>query len=252
MKTQKNITMKTLNIILVFAFVCTSLFAVAQAKQTTVKVYGNCGMCKSHIEKAAKEAGATSAVWNKDTKVLSLKFDASKTDSKKIQTKIAEAGYDTQDATATKEAYDKLDECCQYDRKVAAKPTSKVESKNCCNNMASCTKGDCTSCDNCKDCAKDCCKNGCTKSCCKTASTTVKADSKNCCNNMVNCTKGDCASCDNCKDCAKDCCKNGCTKSCCKPASTTVKADLYQKAKSFTLNVVNGKVVSNTASCCVK
>lgn len=202
-KTQKIITMKTLNIILVLAFVCTSLFAAAQAKQTTVKVYGNCGMCKKHIETAAKEAGATSAVWNKDTKVLSLKFDASKTDTKKIQTKIAEAGYDTQDATATKEAYDKLDECCQYDRKVAAKPTSKVESKNCCNNMASCAKGDCASCDNCKDCAKDCCKNGCTKSCCKTA-------------------------------------------------STTVKADLYQRAKSFTLNVVNGKVVSNTASCCVK
>lgn len=195
--------MKTLNIILVLAFVCTSLFAVAQAKQTTVKVYGNCGMCKKHIETAAKEAGATSAVWNKDTKVLSLKFDASKTDSKKIQTKIAEAGYDTQEVTATKEAYDKLDECCQYERKIAAKPTSKVNSKNCCNNMASCTKGDC-------------------------------------------------ASCNNCKDCAKDCCKNGCTKSCCKSATTTVKADLYQNAKGFSLNVVNGKVVSNTTSCCVK
>jgi mercuric ion binding protein len=224
--------MKTLNIILVLAFVCTSLFAVAQAKQTTVKVYGNCGMCKKHIETAAKEAGATSAVWNKDTKVLSLKFDASKTDSKKIQTKIAEAGYDTQDATATKEAYDKLDECCQYDRKEVAKPTSKVDSKNCCANMASCTKGDCASCSNCKDCAKDCCKNGCTKSCCKPA-TTVKADSKNCCSDKVSCTK--------------DCCKSTTVNN-----SASDKSASHSQVKSLTFTTVNGDVVANTAYCCAK
>jgi hypothetical protein len=163
--------MKTLNIILVIAFVCTSLFAVAQAQETTVKVYGNCGMCKKHIETAAKEAGAAAAVWNKDTKILSLKFDASKTDSKKIQAKIAAAGYDTQDATATKEAYNKLDECCQYERKAAAKPTSKVDSNNCCKDMASCA-----SCNNCKDLAKDCCKGACTKSCCKPTNSPVNTD----------------------------------------------------------------------------
>ena len=134
------------------------MVTMAQAsKQATVKVYGNCGSCKKHIETAAKEAGATSAVWNKDTKFLTLKFDASKTDSKKIQQKVAAAGYDTQDATATKEAYDKLDECCQYERK-AAKPTSMSNNKNCCVDMASCTTKNCSNCNTDKACSSNCCQ----------------------------------------------------------------------------------------------
>ncbi len=165
----KNYKMKILNIILTIAFVCTSVFAKAQTKQETIKVYGNCNACKKHIETAAKEAGATSAIWNKDTKVLSLKFDASKTDSKKIQAKVAEVGYDTQDATATKEAYDKLDDCCKYERKVATKTTSMISHKNGCVNMACCNTSNCTTCNNYKDCSKDCCTNECTKSGCQLA-----------------------------------------------------------------------------------
>ena len=152
--------MKTQNIILVISFLFMSLVTMAQAKEETLKVYGNCGTCKSHIEKAAKEAGATSAVWNKDTKFLTLKFDASKTNSKKIQQKVAEAGYDTQDASATKEAYDKLDECCQYERK-AAKPTSMISHKNCCIDMSNCVTECSTHCatENCTICSysKACC-----------------------------------------------------------------------------------------------
>ena len=170
--------MKTQNIILVIAFLFLSLVTTAQAKQETVKVYGNCGMCKSHIEKAAMQAGATSAVWNKNTKFLTLKFDASKTDSKKIQEKVADAGYDTQDATSNKEAYDNLDECCKYERKVATKTTSINNAKNCCSDMASCTKTTGTTCDKCKDCSKDCCKNGCAKSCCKSTTTSNTASDK--------------------------------------------------------------------------
>lgn len=182
---QKHYKMKTLNIILVIAFVCTSIFAMAQAKQETVKVYGNCNSCKKHIETAAKEAGATSAVWNKDTKVLSLKFDAAKTDSKKIQAKVAAAGYDTQDATATKEAYDKLDECCQYERKTAAKPTSMISNKNNCTDMACCTKANCTTCNNSKACSKDCGTADCTKNCCTTSTTSNSASDKSTLHNQI-------------------------------------------------------------------
>ncbi|MBC7721949.1 MAG: heavy-metal-associated domain-containing protein [Pedobacter sp.] len=150
--------MKTQNIILTIAFIFISIVTMAQASnQATVKVYGNCSSCKKHIETAAKEAGATSAVWNKDTKFLTLKFDASKTDSKKIQQKVAAAGYDTQDATSTKEAYDKLDECCQYERK-AAKPTSMISNKNCCIDMASCTTQNCSNCTTDKACSSNCCQ----------------------------------------------------------------------------------------------
>lgn len=110
--------MKRKNIILTIALAFFTFTINAQTVKTeTIKVYGNCAQCRSHIQKAASAAGATVAKWNVDTKILTVSYDATKTDSKKIQAKIAEAGYDTQDATASDAAYNKLDECCQYDRK---------------------------------------------------------------------------------------------------------------------------------------
>ena len=93
----------------------------AQTKEETIKVSGNCGTCKKKIEKAATAAGASFASWDKSTKILDVKYDAAKTNEKKIQESIAAAGYDTQDVKATEEAYKKLDECCQYDRKAVKK-----------------------------------------------------------------------------------------------------------------------------------
>ena len=103
-------------LLLSLAFSLTSLFVFAQ-NPTTIKVAGNCGMCKKHIEKAAKEAGATAANWDKVSKVLTVSFDAGKTSTDKIETSVAAAGYDTEHKQASEEAYKKLDECCQYDRK---------------------------------------------------------------------------------------------------------------------------------------
>lgn len=90
-------------------------------KSETFKVWGNCGMCKSTIEKAAKEAGATTAVWNKATKMLKVAYAERVTTNAKIQEKIAAAGYDTKDFTAPDAAYNELPECCQYERKAAKK-----------------------------------------------------------------------------------------------------------------------------------
>ena len=101
--------------------VAMALFAFAvnaqSIKSDTLKVYGNCAQCRSHIQKAAKAGGASVASWNVDTKVLTISFDQTKTSSQKIQAKIAEAGYDTRDVRASDAAYNHLDECCQYDRK---------------------------------------------------------------------------------------------------------------------------------------
>ena len=117
--------MKTLSLVAVILFsiinINTTTAQTAQAKTETIKVWGNCGMCKSHIEKAAKEAGATTAAWNKDTKILTVKYDLTKTDNQKIQKSVAGAGYDTKDFVGNDEAYKNLDECCQYDRKTATK-----------------------------------------------------------------------------------------------------------------------------------
>ncbi len=84
---------------------------------TVIKVSGNCGMCKKNIEKAAKAAGATQANWDKIGKLLTVSFDATKTSAEKIEISVAAAGYDTEHKEASTEAYKKLDECCQYDRK---------------------------------------------------------------------------------------------------------------------------------------
>lgn len=89
----------------------------AQTVTENIKVSGVCGDCKKHIEKAAKEAGAEKAKWDKDTKILAVSFDQSKTTDDAIQKKVAGAGYDTEKYAADDKAYNSLDECCQYDRK---------------------------------------------------------------------------------------------------------------------------------------
>ncbi|MDB5249738.1 MAG: heavy-metal-associated protein [Segetibacter sp.] len=120
--------MKKLPVFLAF-FLAISFSVSAQDKQTdkkeTVKVYGNCEMCQSRIEKAAKGAGASSAKWDVDSKVLTVSFNPAKGSLAKIEKSVAGSGYDTEHETSTKEAYDKLPECCQYDRKAT---TTEVKS----------------------------------------------------------------------------------------------------------------------------
>jgi copper chaperone CopZ len=110
--------MKSLILSLVFVLIAGTGFA--QTKSETLKVSGECGSCKKKIESAAKKAGATYAVWNVDSKELTVKYESTSTSSAKIQKAIAEVGYDTPDFKATDEAYNKLDGCCQYDRTSAA------------------------------------------------------------------------------------------------------------------------------------
>jgi hypothetical protein len=101
--------------ILFSGFMLAILFSVNAQTATKLKVSGNCGMCKSSIEKAAKTAGATTANWDMDAKLLTLMFDG-KTNLDKIETAIAAIGYDTEHKTATNASYDALHECCKYDR----------------------------------------------------------------------------------------------------------------------------------------
>lgn len=112
--------MKIFLSILIIIFASSNLFAQA-IKEESIKVSGNCGSCKKKIEKAATAAGARFASWDKTTKILAVKYDETKTSNKKIQETIAAVGYDTQDVKASTEVYNKLDECCQYDRKNSKK-----------------------------------------------------------------------------------------------------------------------------------
>jgi mercuric ion binding protein len=120
----KTFKMKT-KLSFVFALLFASICSFAQTKPTVktekIKVWGNCEMCKAKIEKAAKSAGVSYALWNDEAKVLTVKYTAGKTSTDKIEKKVAAAGYDTQNETATEEAYNNLPGCCQYDRKAAEK-----------------------------------------------------------------------------------------------------------------------------------
>jgi len=177
-------------------FTAVSMVAVAQTKTETFKVSGNCGMCKSKIEKTAKAAGATEANWNEDTKDLTVTYASSTTNTAKIQQKIADVGYDNVGFKSTMEAYNKLPGCCKYEK--ASMDTN--EGKMDCCKDGKCTKEGHDGKDCCKDgkCTmeghdgKDCCKKtdskmparttGSDGDCCKDGKCTMEGhDGKDCC-----------------------------------------------------------------------
>ena len=96
---------------------------IANAKTSTVKVYGNCGMCEKTIEKAAWEKGVSQADWDKDTKIAVLTFDPARTNEETLLKKIAASGYDSDNYRAPEEVYNNLHACCHYDRPAPLKPS---------------------------------------------------------------------------------------------------------------------------------
>lgn len=116
---------KVISLVALFMFGVVAVFA--GNKTENFKVYGNCGMCKARIEKAAKAVdGVSAADWNDETKMIALTFDDSKTDADKVQVAIAKVGHDTEKHKATDKVYSKLPGCCQYDR---AKADMKMDDK---------------------------------------------------------------------------------------------------------------------------
>ncbi len=121
--------MKTFRI-LVIAIIAMITFQAANAqsnksernigiKTEKIKVYGNCGMDKIRIEKAAYSTkGVKSAVWDEDSQVLIVKYSVSKNDvADAVQKKVASAGNDTEKYRANDDVYERLPECCHYQRK---------------------------------------------------------------------------------------------------------------------------------------
>jgi copper chaperone CopZ len=97
-------------------FSMTSLFANV-TKTEKIKVYGNCGMCQSRIEKAAKSVpGVTKASWNKEDDILTVNFDDTKTTTLKIEEAESKVGHDTDHTRATDKSYNALPGCCKYER----------------------------------------------------------------------------------------------------------------------------------------
>jgi copper chaperone CopZ len=194
--------MKTIKFFSAVLFSC-AISAASYSQKTkteTFHVNGNCGMCETKIEKAAKEAGATSAEWDKDTKMITVKYSSKSTNAAKIQQGIADVGYDNVGARAKNETYDKLHSCCKYER---AEVKAEMAKPDCCKD-GKCTMPGHE--------GKDCCKKegGAKMDCCKDGKCTMPGhDGKDCCKkeggaNMDCCKDGKCTMPGH---TGKDCCK---------------------------------------------
>lgn len=133
--------MKSLNIVVaIILLTLTSCNAQIKNAQTeTVKVFGNCGMCESTIEKAGNKKKIAKVDWNKDTKTATITYDSKQTNTDEILKRIALSGYDSEKFLAPDDVYAKLPECCQYERKTktiakveaaTTQPTTVVENKD--------------------------------------------------------------------------------------------------------------------------
>ena len=96
-------------------FVCSVfLFAGSTVKEASFKASGNCSMCQRRIEKSLKIKEVSSASWDKKTKMLSVKYDASAITVDSLQKRVASAGHDTEKFKASDAVYEKLPGCCLY------------------------------------------------------------------------------------------------------------------------------------------
>lgn len=197
--------MKTIRLFsLTAVMVALTSLSFAQSQTESFQVSGNCGMCKTRIEKAAKEAGASDAKWDASTQQLTVTYTSTTTNAAKIQQQVAAVGHDNAGFKATMDVYNKLPGCCKYD-----KSASEVK-------MDCCKDGKCT---NAGHCDKPCCKK---ESAAKMDCGKEGHDGKDCCKKEGD-AKMDCCKDGKCskeghdgKDCCKkegaakmDCCKDG-------------------------------------------
>jgi hypothetical protein len=108
---------------------CTSCNAQTKNEKTeTVKIYGNCGMCESTIEKAGNMKNQANVDWDKETKMATISYDSLKTSKEEVLKRIALSGYDSDIFLAPNDTYSSLPGCCQYER--AEITTSKMDESN--------------------------------------------------------------------------------------------------------------------------
>jgi copper chaperone CopZ len=109
-------------IIILLFFALLQLTGTAQtsksvpAETAEFKVYGNCGMCKTRIEKALITDGVKSAKWDTETKLVKVIYDGKKIKEEKLHQLAAEVGHDTDLVKANDKTYNKLHSCCKYER----------------------------------------------------------------------------------------------------------------------------------------
>jgi copper chaperone CopZ len=107
-------TMKKL-ILLLVAVLSIQGFMKAQGTDTLkIKTSAQCEMCKERIENAlAYEKGIVNSNLDLKTKIVTVVYKPSKTNSDKIKMALSQVGYDADDVKADPKAYSKLPACCK-------------------------------------------------------------------------------------------------------------------------------------------
>jgi periplasmic mercuric ion binding protein len=107
--------MKT-KIIFLFIFILVSGYVYAQSNtvKASIKVYGNCAMCKRRIETALDTKGIKAATWNTKTKQLEVVYQSDKITEKRIHEIVSSVGHDTDQMKAKDDVYANLPFCCLY------------------------------------------------------------------------------------------------------------------------------------------
>ncbi len=83
----------------------------------TLKVFGNCGMCKSRIERASFIKGVISSKWSSESQLLIIQYKPNKVSLKAIEQALLNVGHDLENQKAPDEIYEKLHSCCKYREK---------------------------------------------------------------------------------------------------------------------------------------
>lgn len=100
----------------VMLFSAASFAQIKNSKTVSLKVYGNCDMCKAKIEKAGTQKGISKTIWDEKTDMATITYDTKKTNADAVLKKIALAGYDSDNFLAPDAAYNSLPGCCKYER----------------------------------------------------------------------------------------------------------------------------------------
>ncbi len=92
----------------------TAAFGAESVKEVQIKTSAQCEMCKTRIEKAVNEIeGVKESDLSLETKILTVKYDESKTDPDAIRKVVTKTGYDADGMPANPKAYNKLPKCCK-------------------------------------------------------------------------------------------------------------------------------------------
>lgn len=115
--------MKTIQSFIIIFALMTSISAYTQNSSTPsdksvveveFQTSAQCDQCKERLEKnLAFEKGVKFVELDLETKKITIKYKADKTNEEKLKKAISKIGYDADDVTADPKAYAKLPTCCQ-------------------------------------------------------------------------------------------------------------------------------------------